>query len=145
VRLLLLHGDPQVGERPVREPVEVQQEVVEVDPLGPTRRAGGPDLGAGAILLERAEGLVVVFGPGAVQAAPDLPDERRIDPPDRVELGLGRGRTGRRAVGLQVDVGVGRARRVLERFERLARDLLHDGAERPGVAPVRGRDLLRGR
>jgi hypothetical protein len=71
----------------------VQQEIVEVDPLGPVGRSRGPNgvsgdrLLLGRVTVERRS-VMLVFG--AVVLSTDVADQRGVDVADRVVLfGLG--------------------------------------------------------
>jgi hypothetical protein len=146
---LLDHGLMEVGERGVVQPVEVEEEVVEVDPLGAVRgarRMGGVADRADGLRGDGREGRRVVFPGRPVQGAAGRPDERRVDASDRVVVLRGNWRSV--VPGLERDVRVGGSGRVLVVRERAAPDLLHDVAETPAVPPSSGTvergDRLRG-
>jgi hypothetical protein len=143
---LLLDRDAQVGERRVAEAVEVEQEVVEVEPLGAVEgaRAAGSLADPGrdrGVPVERL-GVVLVIGTVVLPAVG--PDQRRVEMADGVVRlrGVPRGRRGRAVEGgagveLPLEVGVDRLTGVLELADRLARDVLDDRLEAPARAAAR--------
>jgi len=103
MRDLLLDGRPEILEGAVAEPVHVEQEVVEVEPLGLVRGTGRscrlpwPGGRFGAMALE---GLRMMLVLGTVVLAAMRAHEGRVNVRHRVvglSLGLPRGRQGRRA------------------------------------------------
>ncbi len=130
MRELLLDRLAEVAQGRETEPVHVEQEIVEVQPLGPVRRTGGmnrPAVGVEERAVPR-EGLAVMLVLGSVERAAGGPHERRVEVCDRVvhgrvrfELGLDRG-----LGDLSPEVGMDGTRRVLELLDRAAGDVLDD-------------------
>jgi hypothetical protein len=141
---LLLDGDPEVVERRVAQSVQVEEKVVEVEPLGSVQGARAPrplpEAGRhGGMALERL-GVVLVLR--AVVLPPVGADQRGIEMRDRVVRLLGlrgvsdRGALARRGrVELPSEVRVDRLPRVLELADRLARNILDDRLQAPARAP----------
>lgn len=80
----------EVLERRIRQAVHVEQEIVEIDALGPTRRAGSMRAGSrgrwfctGRHLVQRR---LVMFVFGAMEVPARLPDQRWMDARYRIVL-----------------------------------------------------------
>jgi hypothetical protein len=118
----------------------VQQQIVQIDPLGTVERAGGTGRIPGdGLLLRRVpvEGRLVVLVRGAVVRPTCAPDERRVDVADRVVLlrfARDASRWGSPAgslvwggrLDLPLKVGVDGSIRVLQFADRTAGHVLHD-------------------
>jgi hypothetical protein len=148
---LLFHGGPEVGERRVAQTVEVEKEVVEVEPLRTVERAGAPrplaDAGGNGGVTFEGFGVVLVIG--AVVLPPVRADERGVEVRHRVvRLLRRRGRrrraplAGRRRVEPSAKVRVDRLPRVLEVADRLSGDVLDDRLQVP-ASPPSGRNVGR--
>jgi hypothetical protein len=139
---LLVHRDLEVVEPRVAQPVHVEEEVVEVDPLrtvGGTRWARGQSFAdrLGTMPLDRL-GMVLVVRP--VVGATVSPYEGRVEVGDRVvpvrvvdpaRPARFAGGGDARPIEPVLQVGVYRAIRVLEVVDRSACDVLDDRLQVP--------------
>ena len=86
MREFLLDRPTQVPECRQAEPVHVEQEIVEIEPLRSSRGAGRVNRPARRVRQRTVpfEGFSVVFVRGAVERSAGGPDERRIEVIDRI-------------------------------------------------------------
>jgi hypothetical protein len=144
VGALLLDRDAKVLERRVAQTVEVEEQVVEVQPLGTVERAcaPGPLPEAGRHRRMPLQRLRVVFVLGSVEGPAVRPDEGRVEVRDRVVLLLRRGGRRSRAplarcgrIELPAQVRMDGPSGLLKVADRLTGDVLDDRLQAPARAP----------